>query len=206
LKLSSPSDMDLLIVFSSESRSASEPELVTRFFENGLEIFHLRKPGAAAAQLNKYLKAIPDQFHNRIVIHSHFQLGSEFGLKGIHTNADSGVSASFHSTSEIENCPYPFSHIFLSPVFDSISKPGYTSRFDLAKLAVFLNNRKTKNNSAPKIIALGGISASNILEIKKYGFDGAAVLGSIWESKDPLGSFLEIQGFCRKRRRTLHSF
>ena len=44
-----------------------------------------------------------------------------------------------------------------------------------------------------QFIALGGISDKNILKVKDAGFHGAALLGAIWLSKDPLKSFLNIK-------------
>ncbi|MNH43075.1 Thiamine-phosphate synthase [compost metagenome] len=34
-----------------------------------------------------------------------------------------------------------------------------------------------------KIIGLGGITHQNIQEVKQLGFDGTAVLGTIWNNK-----------------------
>ena len=38
----------------------------------------------------------------------------------------------------------------------------------------------------PEIVALGGVSSSNLAILQKSGFDGAAMLGAIWQAEDPL--------------------
>ncbi|MGZ4048350.1 MAG: thiamine phosphate synthase, partial [Bacteroidia bacterium] len=54
-----------------------------------------------------------------------------------------------------------------------------------------------KNNNT-KIIALGGIDENTIQEAINLGFDGAAVLGAIWMSKDPLEKFINLQNSLKK--------
>jgi thiamine-phosphate pyrophosphorylase len=193
---------------SGNQKPVSETEILLQLFENGLQRFHLRKPAWNFLQLQHYINSVPEKFHNRIVLHSHFELAAEFAVTGIHKKTEaheSGVtewscgqiiSTSFHSLREIESCHYPYEYVFLSPVFDSISKPGYRSAFDPGPLSTFLQFRKKENSNPPLIVALGGVSASNLAKLKTLGFDGAAVLGSIWESQDPLTSFLEIQTAC----------
>lgn len=36
-----------------------------------------------------------------------------------------------------------------------------------------------------RVIALGGIDEDNILQVKDYGFGGAAILGGLWNKFDP---------------------
>jgi thiamine-phosphate pyrophosphorylase len=82
-----------------------------------------------------------------------------------------------------------FDYVFLSPVFDSISKPGYFRNDELGMMS-----DEWKALVKTKVIALGGIDASNIHKTKELGFDGAAVLGAVWgESEMVLQSFKEIR-------------
>jgi len=86
------------------------------------------------------------------------------------------VSFSAHGYREIEDLPFKTDYIFLSPIFDSISKKGYQSSFnDPEILAAFLAN------SQKRIIALGGVNNDRIETCKSLGFDGYAMLGNIWE-------------------------
>src|ERR1051326_1734770 len=73
-----------LIVISSSSIIENETELVTRLFEMGLETFHLRKHKLSTRKTKEFIQAIPEHFHNRIVLHSHHNLARKFNLRGIH--------------------------------------------------------------------------------------------------------------------------
>ena len=131
----------ILIVISPEQSGEHESGFVSRMFEQGLDLFHLRKPYWEENQMEEYIRSIAPDFHNRIVIHDHFGLAGKYNLKGIHLHErkrkqlanekEKPISTSFHSMEELSNNNYPYEYVFLSPVFDSISKPGYKSRFDL---------------------------------------------------------------------------
>ncbi len=85
------------------------------------------------------------------------------------------VSYSAHGFNEIIGLPFKTDYVFLSPIFDSISKTGYKSAFeDTEVLTTFLNTSKQR------IIALGGIDNTKMELCKTLGFDGYAVLGHIW--------------------------
>ena len=67
-------------------------------------------------------------------------------------------------------------YVFLSPIFDSISKVGYHAAF-----APDLLNRAAEEKIIDrKVIALGGINAENIELVKQWNFGGVALLGDIW--------------------------
>jgi thiamine-phosphate pyrophosphorylase len=68
-------------------------------------------------------------------------------------------------------------YLFLSPIFDSISKQNYMSRFPES----LLYELKEKGVIHEKVIALGGVNKENISKVEDYGFGGAAVLGGLWE-------------------------
>ena len=94
---------------------------------------------------------------------------------------------------DIENNKYPYEYVFLSPLFDSISKPGYTSKFDGKLIADRFQRWKQEGRITPEVIALGGVEAQNVVKLKTLGFSGAAVSGAVWSSKDPVNTFIEIQ-------------
>jgi thiamine-phosphate pyrophosphorylase len=83
-----------------------------------------------------------------------------------------------------------YDRLLVSPVFPSLSKPGYgpSEKLPAADLrAVLALPRRAE------VIALGGIDASRIAASCELGFDGVAVLGAVWLATDPLGAFNEIQ-------------
>jgi thiamine-phosphate pyrophosphorylase len=193
-----------LVVISPEQYIADEANYAAQFFELGLQRYHLRKPLWSDYQLEKLLNAVPKVYHPKIVLHSHFQLSNKFGLKGIHLNEENRqhreafinypvVSSSFHSFAAIKTEGHFYEYVFLSPVFNSISKKDYKGGFDLKILENELIKLKNQDVSAPKIFALGGIDSENIGTTMAMGFSGAAVLGAIWNSDNPVKSFSVLQ-------------
>jgi thiamine-phosphate pyrophosphorylase len=164
---------------------AGETATCNALFDRGLQLLHLRRPGAPVAEYEEFIRGILPPYRRRIVIHDHFELVHRHGLKGIHLNARRAadvpagfahVSLSCHSLEEIE-APLPFTpaYLFLSPVFDSISKPGYAAAFDRGQL------REALARSPRRVIALGGVTAANLPACRALGFAGGALLGHIWE-------------------------
>ena len=64
----------------------------------------------------------------------------------------------------------------MSPVYDCISKEGILSGYTPEELRAAGKERIIDT----KVMALGGITPDNILEIKDFGFGGAVVLGDLW--------------------------
>lgn len=192
-----------LAVISNPAALNNEHEIVSSLFDLGLTYFHLRKPSFSPIELENYIRLIPQKHHDKIIVHSHFQLAAKYDLKGIHVSPllyteenvnkkYKHISTSFHSVDEIKNCKVKYDYAFLSPIFNSISKPGYQAAFESDELKSFLK----KNRSA--IFALGGIDVDSISEVKEMGFDGAAVLGSIWLNEKPVEKYLQLQNACLK--------
>ena len=173
------------IVITSPDFLSGEALFINRLFCHGLDVLHLRKPGATEAACRHLLSEIPSRWHNRIVVHDHFSLATEFSLLGIHLNRrcpdvpmgfHGHVSCSCHSLDEVVAAKSHCNYVFLSPIFDSISKQGYSASFtddDLqqAHAAGIINH---------KVVALGGITSSHIPQLKDWGFGGAAFLGDVW--------------------------
>ena len=99
------------------------------------------------------------------------------------------LSISCHSLEELSAYKAKFDYLFLSPIFDSISKKGYSGRFTREQLLAARDNGLIDK----KIIALGGITSGNIPIIRELGFGGVAVLGSVWFSPSPVTSFEELR-------------
>ncbi len=180
-----------LIVFSHPDSVKNEADILISLFENGLKILHLRKPNMDLENYLKLINNIPSEFYNRIVIHNHYEIMENFNFAGFHVNISKHInilrlreignkilSCSCHSFDEVVMNKNLFTYIFLSPIFNSISKGEYNSKFTEEALL------KAKNEGIidQKVIALGGIKSDNLEKIYKYGFGGAAVLGAIWQT------------------------
>lgn len=195
-----------LIVITTPDFLMNEAELLRVLFENGLYRLHLRKPGASAAELSFLLDRIPAQWHPRIVIHDHYELADRYALAGIHLNrrniqhqnGRNPYSCSCHSFAEITRYSEQVAgYVFLSPLFDSISKIGYKSGFTELELRHAFEVGVLHD----RVIALGGINKNNISSVRSLGFGGVAVLGALWEgvgqdSRLLSDRFLQLQREC----------
>ncbi|HTN37979.1 MAG TPA: hypothetical protein VL053_12955 [Arachidicoccus sp.] len=106
--------------------------------------------------------------------------------------------------------PMRYTHLLVSPVFDSISKKGYPARKELLegmKLNPFIHRvgmavdnqckpalaqqgqQQLQKSHRPRLIAMGGIHAENLPEVKAAGFAGAALLGAIWRNEMEIPEF-----------------
>lgn len=174
-----------LIVITNEVIFDNEGLILNKLFTEGMQTLHLRKPFASEDEERYLLSQIDRQYHKHIVIHDHFDLLKTFNLKGVHLNrrnsfrpqiADISVSCSCHSFECIEASMNNHNYMFLSPIFDSISKYGYSHAFIEEQLL----NAKSGYLINEKVIALGGINQKTIPLAVKYGFGGVAVLGGLW--------------------------
>ena len=171
-----------LIVLSSLTPVPNEHQIINSMFEEGLEMFQVNKPTFTKTENEKYIQQIDARFHDRISMHADFP--------------------KFHSLEDLKK--YYISGrgqmAFLSPIFDSISKQGYKSEFS-EQLNKFTQLKpeliaaiKSKN-----IIALGGINTDKIELARKVGFKGVATLGAIWNSKDPVATFISMRDICNSK-------
>lgn len=147
---------------------------------------HLRKPEASLEAYKRLLLQIPEQWHSRIVLHEHFKLAEEYKLHGIHLNRrcsvapnayHGSISCSCHTIEEVITQKDSKDYVFLSPIFDSISKVGYHAAFS----PTLLKQAAVENVIDEKVIALGGLTANNIPLVKEWHFSGVALLGDIWK-------------------------
>ncbi len=182
-----------LIVITTPAFFIEEDRIITALFEEGLDYLHLRKPGTGPVYSERLLSLIPDQYHKRIVTHDHFYLKNEFNLMGIHLNHRNPdipdkyrghVSCSCHSMEEVKRFKEICGYVFISPVFDSISKSNYDSAYTKEQIT----NASESGIIDRKVVALGGINKENLHRIKEFGFGGAALSGDIWNKFDTLGS------------------
>ncbi len=184
---------------------AGEAEVLSALFRAGLETLHLRKPEATAAEMAQLLDEIPTEFHPHIVVHDHFKLAARYSLKGVHLNRRNpqpptgyhgSVSCSCHSLDEVRQRKAACNYVFLSPIFDSISKTGYTAAFTRQELEAARDEGLIDDH----VIALGGINRERLPELKQLGFGGAAVLGDVWNhlDNDLLPHFINLKSAVQR--------
>ncbi len=188
-----------MIVISSSTFLKDEAICINQLFEAGLEIFHLRKPESSVEELENLIASVGVKYHSRIVLHQQFGVSLKFNINRIHFNGKTRwkrheilkdfdsqnliLSTSVHCIEDFNELPNVFEYAFLSPVYQSISKPNYKSKFEL------LDSVKSRTNFTTKLIALGGIEKGNYRKTIKSGFDEVAVLGTIWNAEFPIENF-----------------
>ena len=169
-----------LIVVTAPTFFVEEDKIITALFEEGLDILHLRKPETPAMYSERLLTLIPEKYHKRIITHEHFYLQEEFSLMGIHLNTRNPKEphdyCTCHSLDEVQNKKHFYDYLFLSPIYNCITKSGVTSGFTAEELRQAGKSKVIDS----RVMALGGITPDNILEIKDYGFGGAVVMGDLW--------------------------
>lgn len=179
----------MVIVFSHIDFFEGESKLITQLFESGLERFHLKKLGDVS-KWRKLLKEIPEKFLKRVVLHSKYELQKEFPDLQLHSGkAESSkgefVSSSSHSVDEAEEKASEFEYVFLSPIYTSLSKDKYAPKDEMDVLQV---------PQKAKIVALGGIEQSRLVDVKLRGFEHVALLGSIWNKPElAVANFVKIK-------------
>ncbi len=199
-----------LIVISSPKSIDNEAPIIEDLFKEGLEHFHIRKPKYSTRQLSAFINEIPKKYWNRITIHSHHELAVRHNLKGVHlTRAhrkkvirswvkltllkmrrrNLQVSTSLHRLSNLYNPNFKnqYDYVLISPVFGSISKRGYEAGFNESQLKEALSKIEYD------VVALGGVSIDNAEKVKKMGFKGMAVLGTIWNHDNPIEQYINLE-------------
>ena len=189
-----------MIIISNPTLLVGEIEIIHSLFENGLELLHVRKPEFNKLEMEVFVSAIRQEYRNQLSLHSHHQLAEAFGINRIHftekkRNETSEkslknwqkngfiLSTSIHKMADFEKISTVFAYAFFGPVFESISKPKYVSYVDFEK------ELKQRNNNKTTLIALGGITSERIKTALKYGFDDVALLGTIWNSNNPIENY-----------------
>ena len=108
------------------------------------------------------------------------------------------TSRSCHDLATLRTALGRYDSVFIGPVFPSLSKPGHGPRgeFSLQETATLLAQR-TPAEHRTVVVALGGITAERLPQLRALGFDGAAVLGALWQAADPVVAFAELQATLR---------
>lgn len=168
-----------IYVFTSPSSIEDEAKKLTSLLEAGVDTIHIRKPDWSMREVKNLIEDIPYEFRKKLRLHGHFELLNEMNLAGVHLNSRNpncpynamSKSISLHSEKELGSAS-SYEYATLSPIFNSISKKGYKSKFSLDQIE---NKISGKN-----IVALGGVTPANLFLLKEKGFSGAALLGYIW--------------------------
>lgn len=171
-----------------------ENKLIQQFVTYPGVVVHIRKPTMNLLDTEQFIAHFTMAQRKQLVLHQHQQHSQQWGLERIHHPAlqravlGSGpitpqgqLSTSTHSWAEFNALSPHYHAAFISPIFPSISKVGYSSR----EILVCTEKR---SNYRTGLIALGGITPTNISSLGQQ-YDDFAACGGIWLSDDPLQAF-----------------
>lgn len=191
----------MIIALTAEETIQAEQSIIHTLFENGLDMLHVRKYHFTDLQMSKYVASIDATYHHKLVMHSHPLLSFELGINRIHlseSNRKDGYqqgrvrgsiySTSVHHIDQFNNLDNRWDYAFLSPLFASISKPGYGVNNAL------LDQLQLRSNFDVRLIGLGGINAANCQLPLQYGADGIALFGALWRYPETIQNFIS----CKK--------
>lgn len=176
----------IIIAITTASFFEAEAGSITAILRQGkADFIHIRKPGSSEEEMERLLGAIPSDLLQRVTLHDHFALSEKFPVGGLHTNSRNStvpsgfkgrVSTSCHSIEELAQKKKRYDYLFLSPIFDSISKKGYHAAFTHEEIVKASEEGIIDRNT----IALGGVTFENLPAVERLGFGGGAMSGEFW--------------------------
>lgn len=188
-----------IIAITSPSFFEGEASFLNSLPHNGIDLIHLRKPDATYDDCARLIERLDDDTRCRTVIHQYFEQARQYCLHGIHLNRrcpdvpddyprlspegnlngnanwQGSVSCSCHSLDEVVEKKPLCDYVFLSPIFDSISKRGYRSAFTPKMLL----RAAATGIIDEKVYALGGVTPARFSLLEAWHFGGAAMLGFV---------------------------
>lgn len=182
----------MLLIITHPEHLPNETQLWQQLLHAGADIILLRKPQWPPEAYAQALEQTSPDCYPKIMVAGHWELYQRFGLMGVHlseqlreqTDAQliaeyrrqgCRVSTGIHNVAALPLAGNEWDYLLLSPVFDSISKPGYRGQLSP-------DFKLQKNGSTAKVLALGGVDSTNAAQAKQMGFDGLALLGAIWQT------------------------
>lgn len=193
-----------LLAITNPAFSPDEAELINSLFREGLACLHIRKPESNANEYRALISKINPEYLQKIALHQHHHLAPAFGITRFHftekdrrhmaaetlktlKSANYILSTSIHNLADMDHLSPHFDYTYFGPVFDSISKPGYKG---VVPQQFYI---KPEMKKIP-VIGLGGISRENLRAVREMNFDGAAVLGVLWnEPEKAITTFRELR-------------
>lgn len=178
-----------IVVITAPCPVEGEGRIIRTLLEEGVWRLHLRRPLSSESGMRRLVESLPAELYPLLSIHDHGPLAVEYGLGGVHLNSRTRevpagfagtVSRSCHSLAEVKAATRE-DYLFLSPVFDSISKHGYGAGFTPDEL----RQAAAEGIVGRRVFALGGVTPKRLPLLRDLGFGGAALLGAVWNDTSP---------------------
>lgn len=192
-------------IYTFEEAVPNESNLLNALLEEGVPWLHLRKPKYTLEQLETLLTSMDPIYHPRIILHQHWELAEYYAVGGLHwtewhrrqyapvdfdrlvarqQRQGWQVGTAVHHTLTLDQLPPYLDYATASPLFPSISKPGYRPSFDW----------QLRQAYPFTVVGLGGIQADNLKRAYARGFREIIFLGAIW--KDPERAVPNYKRLC----------
>jgi thiamine-phosphate pyrophosphorylase len=184
----------LLVI--TDRRAAARPleDVVAAAFRGGCRWLSLRERDLAPAErlaLLQRIVALARPFGATVSVHGDLAAAAAAGM-GLHLPAGSApatararlgegalIGVSVHSAIEAATADSAADYVTLSPIFASLSKPGYGPALGVQGLADAVATARVP------VVALGGVTADNLGACLAAGAAAVAVMGAVMAAADP---------------------
>jgi len=184
------------LVVITDRKAATQPleEVVAAALRGGCRWLSLREKDLGHAErlvLLERIVALAQPFGATISVHGDVEAAAAAGA-GVHLPAGGSprqararlgkralIGLSMHSADEAARADPAADYVTLSPIFASISKPGYGPAIGLQVLA-----DATAISRLP-VVALGGVTAGNLGACLASGAAAGAAMGAVMAAADP---------------------
>lgn len=189
-------DPPLLLITDRRQARLPLPDLAAAVFEAGCRWLSLREKDMAPVErrtLLQELVTLGAAYGATVGVHDDPEAAALTGAGALHLPAggsplaardridgDILIGVSAHDLNEVVQAERAGAdYVSWSPVFESLSKPGYGTGGQLGELA-----RIVERTRLP-VVALGGIHAGNAADCLRAGAAGVAVMGAVMAAERP---------------------
>ncbi len=197
-------DPPLLVISDRSQAKRSLLEVAEAAFAGGCRWFSLREkdlPPLERRDLLAALVGLGHRFDAAVMVHQDVEAAEATDAAGVHLPSGGDpqaararlpgalIGASAHAAAEAASLlAAGADYVTASPVFLTVSKPGYGPALGLDGLAAIIAQ------AGGPVVALGGITAANAALCRAAGAHGVAVMGEVMRAPDPQAAVERILG------------
>lgn len=196
-----------LAIMTKSTFFVEEDKILSSLFDEGLDDLHLCKPGAEPIYSERLLTLLDEDCYGKIIVHGHFYLKDEYGLKGIHigdaeTPPPQGyrghISRTCRSIDDLKDAKKKSNYVLLRDAFDNP-----TSNKKAAFTIEQLEDAARRGLIDKHVYAIGGIDIDTMHKAKSIGFGGVVVCSDLWNRFDILNGrdYGELIGHFERLRK-----
>lgn len=184
----------LLVITDRKQARAPLEEIAEAVFAAGCRWLLLREKDLAAdvrIALLRRLVALGTRFDASVTVSADIDAARRAGAAGVHLSAGGDIAKaraalgpaaligrSAHGREEMAAAAGA-SYATLSPIFPSLSKPGYGPALGLETLAEW------SGTATLPVVALGGVDVATAAACRRAGAAGVALMGAVMRAQDP---------------------